>query len=313
MQMKKLQMKVTNDVTFEQGFNEYIENCKARNLRQATIHHYVESSNQLYKFMPRESLVKDMSAQTFDDYVIFLKEHNHVNDITLQTYSRDLKVLLYFFQEQGYLPHFKVRNIKADHKPIEVYTDEELAKLLKRPNLKQCSFQEYKCWVIVNFLLSTGVRQHSLIEIRIKDIDLENNVVYVNITKNRKPLIIPLNRNIVVILKEYLKYRQAETTNDYLFCNAFGQQLCKATVYRSLADFNRSRGVTTTGMHRFRHTFAKKFILMGGSVVTLQKILGHSSLEVTQNYLNILTCDIQKDMDEFNILEQFNKQTIKLH
>ena len=51
---------------------------------------------------------------------------------------------------------------------------------------------------------------------------------------------------------------------------------------------------------------------MGGSVVTLQKILGHSNLQITQNYLNILTCDIAKDIDEFNILAEFKKETIKL-
>lgn len=157
--------------------------------------------------------------------------------------------------------------------------------MLRKPNLKQCTFQEYKSWVIVNFLLSTGIRQHSLVNIRVKEIDFDNEVVYVNVTKNRKPLIIPLNQDILKILKEYLKYRNHESKEDYLFCNVFGKQLTKSTVYHGLWHYNKSRNVETTGMHRFRHTFAKKWVTMGGNVVTLSKILGHSSLAITENYL----------------------------
>ena len=85
---------------------------------------------------------------------------------------------------EGYLPHFKMQAIKVDKSHIETYTDEELKLLLKKPNLKKCSFTEYQCWVITNFLFSTGVRQRSLMHIQIKDLDFDNNVVHVNVTKN---------------------------------------------------------------------------------------------------------------------------------
>ena len=51
---------------------------------------------------------------------------------------------------------------------------------------------------------------------------------------------------------------------------------------------------------------------MGGNVVTLSKILGHSLLEITQNYLNILVCDMKKDIDQFNILQEFKNKSIKM-
>ena len=77
-------------------------------------------------------------------------------------------------------------------------------------------------------------------------------------------------------------------------------------------EYNKRRGVEKTGIHRFRHTFAKKWVLLGGNVVSLQKILGHSSLEITQNYLNLLVSDIQKDVEEFNILREFRLESIKM-
>lgn len=38
----------------------------------------------------------------------------------------------------------------------------------------------------------------------------------------------------------------------------------------------------------------------------------HSSLEITQNYLNIFVSDIKKDIEEFNILREFKKESIKM-
>lgn len=47
-----------------------------------------------------------------------------------------------------------------------------------------------------NFPLAVGCRLNSLINIRVEDIDFTNNMVYLNITKNRKPLIMPLSETI---------------------------------------------------------------------------------------------------------------------
>jgi integrase/recombinase XerD len=203
--------------------------------------------------------------------------------------------------------------IKVDKSHIETYSDSELKLLLKKPNLKKCSFTEYKCWVMTNFLFSTGVRQRSLNNIKVKDVDFDNNVVYVNITKNRKPLIVPLNQTMVNILLEYLKYRQHKSDEEYLFCNVFGEQLIKSTCYHMLYLYNKGRGVNTTGIHRYRHTFAKQWIISGGNVVSLSKLLGHSSLDITQNYINLLVSDISKQVNEINVLDKFyGKNRIKM-
>jgi integrase len=65
---------------------------------------------------------------------------------------------------------------------------------------------------MTNFLFSTGVRQNSLIHIKVNDIDFDNRVVTVRVTKNRKLLIVPLNLTMVNILCEFLKHRQYEST-----------------------------------------------------------------------------------------------------
>ena len=240
-------MNIKNGRTFEQGCEDYIVDCKARNLRDGTIKHYRDAFKQIFKYLDKNMLIEDMTKEVFADFMLALRENKAVNEMSIYTYSRDLKTVMYFFMEQGWLERYKIKLAKTDKQPIETYTDEDLRKLLKKPNLKQCSFTEYKAWVIVNFLLSTGVRQNSLANIKIKDIDFDNKVVYVNITKNRKPLIVPLNDDIIQILKEYLRYRNGER-EDYLFCNIFGKKLVRSTLYHSLWQYNKDRGVETMGL-----------------------------------------------------------------
>ena len=305
-------MFIPNDKTFAQGCEEYLDNCCARNLRDGTIKHYRDSIKQIQKYVDGDMYIKDITKETFDNFIKALRNNKNLNSMSMYTYSRDFKTILNFFMSREDLPTFKMQLMKADKQPIETYSDTELIRLLKKPNLQRCSFTEYKSWVMVNFLLSTGIRQRSLMNIQVKDVDFDNEVVNINVTKNGKPLIIPLNSDIVRILKEYLKYRSGEPT-EYLFCNVFGKQLTKSTLYHQMYDYNKSRSVEKTGLHRYRHTFAKKWVLMGGNVVTLQKILSHSSLEITQNYLNMLVSDIKEDIEEFNILREFKRESIKVH
>ena len=275
--MKKIRMCVDTDKTFAEGFEEYILDCKSRNLRDGTLRHYRESIKQIYKRVPPDTLISDLDEYTMPDFIVALRDDPNLNDVSMGTYARDLKTLMRFFMKCEYLPYFEIKIPKADKEAIETYTDAELKRLLKKPDIRKCGFVTYRSWVIVNFLLSTGIRQNSLINIKIKDLDFDNDMVYINTTKNRKSLIIPLNEDIVKILHEYLKYR-GEGSEDWLFCSIYGEKMTKGANYTALWDYSHSRGLDKTGVHRYRHTFAKTWVTMGGSIVALQKILGHSSL-----------------------------------
>lgn len=302
--MHKMKMSRKVILTFEEGCNKYLENCRQRNLREGTINHYRQSYLYFYKYFNPKMPINKIDSTAYKKFVLYLKANLH-NDVSINSYLRDLITTLHFFMNEGWIPRFKMQAIKVDKSQIETYTEAELQLLLKKPNLRKCSFTEYKCWVMTNFLFSTGVRQRSLMNIQIKDVDFDNSVVYVRVTKNRKPLIVPLNKTMISILSEYLKYRQHKSGDDYLFCNVFGQQLVKSTCYTMLYEYNKRRGVNKTGVHRYRHTFAKQWIINGGNVVSLSKLLGHSSLDITENYIHLLVSDIAKQVDELNVLDKF--------
>ena len=267
-----MKMTLATEKTFKDGCEEYLLDCKARNLREGTLKHYTDTMKQLYKYIPEDTPIEDLNATTFREFIVEMRERPEINSQSLNTYARDLKTIMYFFMRQNYIDTVKLDVPKVDKKPIETYTDTELQTLLKKPNLKQCTFTEYKMWVMTNFLLSTGVRQKSLLNIKIKDLDFDSELINITHTKNRKALIIPMNSDIKKILQEYIRHRGGEK-DDFLFCNIYGKQLAKSTMIHTLLEYNKARGVEKSGTHRYRHTFAKKWVLMNGNIVTLQKIL----------------------------------------
>ena len=300
------------NMTFEDACKMYIQDCKVRNLREATINHYKSSYKQMFKYFPPDMSINEFTIDSFNGYVLYLKEHLK-SDVSINAYLRDLITTLHYLMDNEYIPTFKVTSIKVDKPPKDTYTDEDLKVLLRKPNINKCSFIEYESWAITCLLFSTGIRQHSLIELQIKDIDFSNSLLNVRVTKTRKPLLIPLSETMLIILKEFLMYRQYKKVDDWLFCNVYGKKLNKSTSYHMLYEYNHRRDITTTGLHRYRHTFAKQWILSGGNVVTLSKLLGHSDLSITQNYINLLVSDYQNQVNEIDLLNQFSdKKYIKM-
>lgn len=296
-----------NSITFEEGCELYLNNCRERNLRDDTIRHYKQSYDQFYKYFDKNMPVKNITQKEYKAFILHLRSYID-NDRSINSYLRDFITTFHFLMREGHVETFTMKAIKVDDAPVETYSDEELRLLLRRPDLKKCTFVEYRCWVMTNLYFSTGIRQRSSHFLKVKDIDFDNKVLHVNVTKNRKTLIVPLSSTMVNILKEYLSYRQHKSGDDFLFCTVYGEQMTKGNSYHALWTYNKMRGVETTGVHRYRHTFAKQWILSGGNVVTLSKMLGHSSLEITQNYINVLVSDVSKEVEELNLLDKFSTQ-----
>ena len=118
--MKKLSMISQVSITFEEGCNRYILNCKQRNLRQGTINHYKQCYTQFYKYFDRKMLLSEITEQTYKDYVVYLCDTIE-NDVSVNSYLRDLITTFHFWMNEGYIPYFKMRAIKVDKHPIETY------------------------------------------------------------------------------------------------------------------------------------------------------------------------------------------------
>ena len=209
--MKKVVMRSKKGITVAEAFNHFIRKCTARNLSKNSIDIYKVRLQVFLRFLNDDTLlVSAITKDTIDDYTLHLKGSESRNDITVNSYLRDLRVLLYFCMDEGYISLFKIKLPKVDKPLQETYTDAELKKVLKKPNVKTCNFTEYKIWVLTNYLIATGNRISSAINLKIADLDFDNAVIQVNKNKNRKAQIIPMSATLSSVLKEYLVYRNGE-------------------------------------------------------------------------------------------------------
>jgi len=292
-----------------------------------TIRYYKMAFRQINKFIALKELPKDMVTDKKHeelialgeqlplgilldkDFEIDLKRHFEENGCTprtVNTYFRAYRAFAYFCMDEGWIPIRKI-SFKTSKAPIkQVYTEQELKLLLKKP--KTSNFTEYRNWVIENYMLATGNRLSSIVALNIEDIDLESGYANVNIQKNKKPTTIPLVKQIRRILKEYISlYRTSDEdskvdSTEPLFCNRFGERLTTDGLINAISRYNKTRGIEKTSIHLFRHTFAKNWILSGGDLFSLQKMLGHSSLEMVRNYANLYAKDIKDKAEEFAFL-----------
>lgn len=299
---------------FREAEREFIKHCRLKNLSEKTLSYYEETLEVFIKYTGKDDIkLKEIDIIFVEDYLLYLK-NSGIKSVSINTRLRGLRVFLYWCMKRGYMNEYKIKLIKQEEIIKETYTDEELKLLLNKPDMKKCTFTEYRNWVIVNFLIGTGVRLSTLVAIRIKDINLANSILKTVHNKNRKQQIIPISKTLNKILIEYLEYRSHENDEDYLFCNQYGEKLTTNACRIAISRFGQKRGVMHCGVHKFRHTFAKNWILLGGDVFRLQKILGHSSMDIVRKYVNIYGRDLQKDFDRFNVLDRLsdNKNHIKM-
>ena len=312
--MKKITMKSNTDLNFDEAFERFIRKCEIKNLTDKSIVSYKQKIRPFKEFVELQEIeLTDINGDTVDDFIIWVRKAHKANDISVNSYLRTVRAFTYFCMDNGYMEHFRVHIPKATKKAKETYSDAELAVLLKKPSIKSCNFTEYKTWAFENFLLGTGVRLSTALDIKIRDVDFDNGLIFLGKTKNRTQQYIPMAKSLQGILREYLDIRGGES-EDYLFCNNYGQKANERTFQQMVQNYNNNRGIMKSSCHAYRHTFAKLFILNGGDAFRLQKLMGHSDISVTKEYVDLFGSDLSIGFDKFNPLDNLSgsKQYIRI-
>lgn len=312
--MKKISMKSQSILNFDDAFDRFIRKCEIKNLTPKSIKSYQQKIRPFKEFLTEHEIQFDeITGDTVDDFIIWVRKAHNANDISINSYLRAVRAFCYFCMDNDYMVHFKVHIPKATKKAKETYSDNELNTLLKKPNKKECTFTEYKTWAFENFLLGTGVRLSTALNIRIKDVDIENGSIFLDKTKNRIQQYIPMAKSLQGIIREYLDIRGGEE-DDYLFCNSFGAKADERTYQQMVQNYNRNRGIMRSSCHAFRHTFAKLFIINGGDAFRLQRLMGHSDISVTKEYVELFGSDLSVGFDKFNPLDNLkgNREKMKM-
>jgi integrase/recombinase XerD len=125
--------------------------------------------------------------------------------------------------------------------------------------------------------------------LRVQDVDFDNLLLVVT-GKGSKQRRIPFSYELRRVLFRYAADRQG-----LLFATRHGKKLGRRNVLRDVKLLCKRLGFNppVRTLHAMRHTFAVNYLRRGGSVFHLQKVLGHSTLEMTRRYANLMTEDLQ--------------------
>ena len=97
-------------------------------------------------------------------------------------------------------------------------------------------------------------------------------------TKNGKTRFVPMNSQLRATLLRLSHSRQ----NEYVFIRPDGAPISSHHAYRDFNTLQEKAGVTKIRVRDLRHTFASHFMMNGGNLYSLQKILGHYNFSMTQ-------------------------------
>lgn len=300
-------------------FSEFIVEQMQRGNSKATISFYKRFIVKYTDFLKQifNTTPKDTPAPIFEEstmQVVFMDwmKAQGLNVQTVNSYLRGYRAFGNWAEDKGYIDDFKCP-IKEVEPPVkEVYSDKELEALMVKPDIT--NFAEFRTYTIISLILNTGARSNTILNIRIGDVDFEEGYINFNTTKTNKVVRLGLERKTKRDLEEWVRYWRFDKgaeENDYLFCNEYGEKMCRSTLCKSVQVYNNRRNVEKTSIHLLRHTFAKKWITSGGDIITLSKVLTHSELEMVKRYSNLYGTDIKSEILEHSAISQLKQKSGK--
>lgn len=298
-------------ITLNEAFEDFIAEKEAKNLSTSTIHNYRQSYNFFMDFcgFDSETTTDEIKQAHFFKWINSMKL-NGVKPTSINHYLRDCRTFFYWCmdEDRAYIePRFKIQMIEAQEEQLKLFSDEELALLLEKPR-RNDSFVDWRTWAITNWVLGTGNRASTICDIRIDDINFSRKEITLRHTKNKKAQIIPLSASLESVIKEYVRmWRRDANLDGWLFPNVGEEQLTTNALRLSFGRYCRDRGVEKSNIHGLRHNFAKGWVQNNGNMFALQKILGHSSLDMTRKYVKLFSEDLKEDFDKFNPLDTIKK------
>ena len=198
------------------------------------------------------------------------------------------------------------------NKPIEPFTREEVEAMIKacdtckeaqtdrRHKFSMQRSNGLRDRAIIMMLVDTGLRASELTGLRVGDVDSKTGKVTVRHgseghAKGSKGRFVYLGKAARRTLWRYLASREdGEDPDAPLFVGRFGYPMSRDSLRQLIGALGEKAGVKNAHPHRFRHTFATSYLRAGGDLFTLQRLLGHSSLEMVQIYAKVAEIDAER-------------------
>lgn len=275
--------------------DEYLAVLKLeKNLSDNSVKSYKSDLTRLLNFLVDKKIsdYNEVDHHIISQFLQLLKS----NGLTGSSASRYLSSLRGFFSylyANNYImkdPTERVSSAKVIRKLPEVLSLYEIEKILEQPDTSDKLGLRDKA--ILELFYSSGLRVSELIELKISDLFLDDEVIRV-LGKGSKQRIVPVGSSAVKWLREYiLKSRplleQRIRSKNYIFLNLRGTKLSRMGVWKIVERYTKDAGIKKeVHPHTFRHSFATHLLEGGADLRSVQEMLGHSDISTTQIYTHI--------------------------
>jgi site-specific recombinase XerD len=285
---------------FATSINNFKTHLTTLGRANATILAYTKDIEQLGNFL-KENLklisINDIKTEDINSF----KEHLTKKDYTAKSISRKINSIKSFFsfvQSQGTIkdnPALTVVHPKYEVKPPRI-----LSKLEYRA-LRDICRDDSRIFAIVEILLQTGIRISELANLKISDVNLEENKAAIVAHESHPERTIPFNQASKDALEKYLKDRpKAET--QVIFITKTGNPFLIRNIRSSLDRYFKLAGIENVKVNDLRHTFITHQLSAGSPLVYISKLVGHKRLSTTEKYLEFIPNKPTKDKPKLSEL-----------
>ena len=221
-------------------------------------------------------------------------KHERLSGHTIRGYVRTLKVFSSFLFEEGYTDQNLLQRLKmpkARKVEPEWLRQDEIERLLDIFDRKTTTGSRDYAMVVT--FLDTGVRCSELCTLTLDRADLDIGELKV-LGKGNKERTVPVGVRAVRALRRYRDHFRPPVEDPHFFLTIDGKPFNVMAVETMIRRAKRLAAIPRLHVHLLRHTFAIHYLMAGGDVFSLQKILGHTTLEVTRIYVNMVSSQVKE-------------------
>lgn len=292
---------------FERWCMEQLEITTVDKVTESVIRHYIRDLQERgkYTFYAVESQTETNHPDRRRDF------RKPISTITINNYIRNLRVFFNYL-ERNYIirknPMKRIRQLRTNRQPKVYLTDDELRRLLAR--FDRSYFSEHRDYMMILLMLDSGMRLGECSTLLVTDLELARKRINLRAeeTKGRKDRTVYFSPKTESVLRRWLQFKDRYVESDYLFpVKEHGGSIGVGNFESNFKKYILRAGLNEAYTpHCLRNNFAKRCLMNGMDIFTLSKILGHSSVEVTeQAYLDLTDDDISKQYHRASPLSNF--------
>jgi site-specific recombinase XerD len=291
--------------TFEDFMRHQKNEVRCGNLSKGTLKNYFTTQRYLKRFVNDEFGVKDIPLGMFDRrfldcFSAWMTENTESNNNGKAKHFERLKRFVTLQRDYGVLIETPFRGFKLKVEPKKrVYLEEKEVELLRELTFTEENEKIEISRDVFLFMCNTGLSYSDVFGLKEEDIEQrpKGKVISSSRKKTGVDYLVPLTEEALGILDKYTEHEKVIETGRLL------PVYCNQIFNRHLKTIQEMAGITKTlTSHVARHSFATIALTADVPLVTIQRVLGHSDMRMTQHYSRLVDKKLLKDMKSFKKL-----------